>query len=59
MPLWDISLQNLSDFDFDFSGRSLKVKSHGAIGLPIHDFPISACKIWPNSPHYEIEEFEI
>ncbi len=36
-PLRDISLQNLGDLDFDLS-RSLKVRSNGAVGLPIYDF---------------------
>ena len=34
--LRDIRLQNLSDPEFDLS-RSLKVKSNGAVGLPIYD----------------------
>ena len=33
----DTSLENLGDLDFDLS-RSLKVKSNGAIGLPIYGF---------------------
>ncbi len=36
-PLRDNSLQYLSDLKFDLS-RSLKVKSNGAVWLPIHDF---------------------
>ncbi len=36
-PLRDIGLQNLGDLDFDLS-RSLKVKSNGAVRLPIYDF---------------------
>ena len=35
--LQDISLQNMSDLDFDPS-RSLKIKSNDAVGLPIYDF---------------------
>ncbi len=34
-PLQDISLQNLSDLEFDLS-RPFKVKSYGATGLPIY-----------------------
>ena len=34
-PLWDIRLRNLGDLEFDLSG-SLKVKSDGAISLPIY-----------------------
>ncbi len=35
--LRDIRLQNFGDLEFDLS-RSLKVKSNGAIRLPIYDF---------------------
>ena len=36
-PLRGVRLQNLGDLEFDFS-RSLKVKSNGAVGLPMYDF---------------------
>ncbi len=36
-PFRDIRLLNLGDIDFDLS-RSLKVKSNGAVRLPIYDF---------------------
>ncbi len=41
--LRDISLENMSDLEFDLS-RSLKVKSNGAGGLPVYDFLLA-----PNS----------
>ncbi len=37
LTLRHIRLQNLGDLEFDLS-RSLKVKSNGAVGLPIYDF---------------------
>ncbi len=50
-PSRDITLRNLSDFDFDLS-RSLKVKRVSVIGLPIYGFlVVFNCNIhvWPNS----------
>ncbi len=37
--LCEISLQNMSDLDFDLS-MSVNVKSNGAVALPIYDFPL-------------------
>ncbi len=37
--LRDISLENVSDLELDLS-RAPKVKSNGAVGLPIYDFPL-------------------
>ncbi len=37
IPFRSATTQNLSDLDFDLS-RSLKIKCHGVIGLPIYGF---------------------
>ncbi len=48
-PLQHISLQNLSDLDYDLS-RSPKVKCDGAKAIPIYDFLlVFNSNIWPNS----------
>ncbi len=48
-PLQDIRLQNLSDFEFDFS-QSLEVKCDSVIELQIYAFFFMFnSNIWPNS----------
>ena len=48
-PLRDIKLQNLGDLEFDLS-RLLKVKSNGAVTLPIYDILlVSNSNFLPNS----------
>ena len=49
MHLWHISLQSLSDLDFDLT-RSSKVKCDGAIGLSICELLlVSNSNTWRNS----------
>ncbi len=47
----DISLQNVSNLVFDLS-RSLKVKSNGAVGLPIYDFPLVSNSNYMSNSHH-------
>ena len=48
--LRDIKLQNLGDLEFDLS-RSLKVKSNGAVGLPIYEFLLVSNSNYMSNSH--------
>ncbi len=51
--LWDISLQNLGDFNVGLS-RSLKVKYDGSVRLPIYHLLLTFnSNMWPNSGHLQ------
>ncbi len=48
--LQDISVQNMSDFEF-YLVRPLKVKSNGAVGLPTYNYHVSNNNHVSNSHH--------